>query len=268
MTRVLAVLAVVGAASAAQAGVVVLEDFNSSATFDPSGGGQFRWQVDGVDQLFNQRFFYRAGAMGDEAPVDALALTGAHVSDTNPFDDARNDTLALRYLDAAGGLQFRVNYTLRGTNPGSGQSDLAETIRITNVGQTATNVSFFQYVDFDLGGTVGGDIGRIVNGRIAQQVDTTGNFSVSETVVTPAPTAFEVGNFPSIVALFGNGAIDNLANVAGPIFGDVTWGFQWDFVLAPGQEFTISKDKLIGIPAPSALALIGLGGLVATRRRR
>jgi hypothetical protein len=40
---------------------------------------------------------------------------------------------------------------------GSGQSSLQETISIHNAAATTLNLHFFQYSDFDLAGTAGGD---------------------------------------------------------------------------------------------------------------
>jgi hypothetical protein len=269
-TSVFAVALAAGLAGSAMAQTYTLEDFNSSTTFNVGGGSQVNWLVDGTNQLFNQRFFYRAGTMGDEVPVDSLPLTGQQVTDTNGFDDARNDALSLRYTDAGNGLEFRTTFTLRGGTPGSGTADLAETIRISNTGSSAVSLSFFQYVDFDLGGTAGGDFGQINLGPTvsASQNDGAGSF-INETVVTPSPDGWQIGAWPSIVGLFGNGVVNNLSNFAGPIGPtDVTWGFQWNITLAPNTSYIISKDKLIFIPTPGAAALLGLGGLIATRRRR
>ena len=41
--------------------------------------------------------------------------------------------------------------------------------------------------------------------------------------------------------------------------GDVTWALQWDFALAPGSTFLISKIKDVQIPEPSAAVLVSLG---------
>lgn len=261
-------LVAMGLASAALGQNVVLSDGNSDAFFNITAGNQVGWTVDGVNQLFNQRFFYRAAGFADEVAVDSLPLNFFQASETNGFDDPRNDTLSVRYTDA-GGLRFDIAYQLRGGTAGSGAADLGESISIRNTGNIAQSVSFFQYVDFDLGGTPGGDIGQIIGGRIAQQADLAGGFNVNETVVTPAPNHFELNTFPNLVAKFSDGQVTTLADVAGPLAGDVTWGFQWDFVLSPGQVFIISKDKrLEQVPAPAGVALVGLSGLVAMGRRR
>ncbi len=263
-----AAFALVASAGLAVAAPVDIFDGNSRARFDPTNANQILWEVDGVSQLFNQRFYYRGVGMNDEVPVDSLFLVGSIATDTNPFSDPRPDTFASLYRDAVRSLDFEFSFKLRGGTPGSGTSDLAETIRITNTGTAPTTLSFFQYVDFDLAGTAGGDAGEILNGRVARQWEQFGVAYIAETVVAPAPDFFQMGNFPSIVNLFGNGVIDNLNNTAGPVFGDVTWSFQWDITINPGQTFIISKDKLIFIPTPGAFAALGLGGLLAARRRR
>ncbi|MBA4120590.1 MAG: hypothetical protein C0513_07835 [Isosphaera sp.] len=269
MTRTCAILCVAGLAWAGPAAAqpIQLDDRNSSAVFDPTGGGQFTWLIDGVDHLFNQNFYFRAGAMTDEVDLTSVGLAGMAATDTNPFADGRVDTLALLYRDAGSGLEFEISYSLRGGNAGSNTADIAEQIRISNRGNSSQRVSFFQYVDFDLHGSPGGDVGRIVNGRVAQQSDPAGLRTISETVVTPAPTFFDIALFPTILSLFGNGVADTLSNGNGPVFGDVAWAFQWDFTLGVGQDFIISKDKLI-VPTPAGAALLGLGGVMAARRRR
>ncbi len=267
MTRVAFAIAVLaGAAGSALAVPISVWDRNSQADFN-NPGGQVNWLVDGVDQVFNQRFFYRTALMTDEAAVDSLPALGPVATDTNPFSDVRADTLAYQFNDAVASLEFEISYKLRGGLPGSGNSDLAETIIIRNVGSVAQTVSFFQYVDFDLGNTIGGDVAWIQGGRVAYQNEIGGGIYMTETVVAPAPTAFEVGIYPNTLNRFGNGVVDNLNNNAGPAIGDATWAFQWDFVVEANSQFTISKDKLI-VPTPGALALLGLGGLVVGRRRR
>jgi len=266
MNRLIAFAIVAGAATSALAVPISVWDRNSRADFD-NPGGQVNWLVDGVNQVFEQRFFYRTALMNDEVAVDSLPALGPVATDTNPFSDIRPDTLAYQFSDVGAGLEFEVSFKLRGGLAGSGNSDLAETIIIRNVGNVAQTVSFFQYVDFDLGNSAGGDVAWIEDGRVAFQGESNGGIYMSETVAAPAPTFFQVGLFPTITNLFGNGVADNLSNNAGPVVGDASWAFQWDFVVAPGSQFTISKDKLI-VPAPGALALLGLGGLVAGRRRR
>ena len=118
-----------------------------------------------------------------------------------------------------------------------------------------------------MGGTAGGDTAEILGGNTARQWDDAFPVQFNETVVTPMPSAFEVNTWPTLVNSLNDANPTTLSNFAGPQSGDMNWAFQWNFTLAPGQSYIISKDKNIAVPAPGVLALLGLG-LVCTRRRR
>ena len=242
---------------------VILEDGNSSASFNADG--QFSWTVDGVDHLYAQEFHFRLAGDNDERNLNTLTLLGQAVNDTNPFSDDRDDSISSLYGDSATGLEIETIFTLRGGNAGSGQGDLAEQIALTNNGNETITLSFFQFVDFDLGDSSDGDSGQIVDGNIAQQWD--GEFALSEVVVTPAPTLFQIGTYSDISDIFGNGVVDNLNGDSSIEDSDVSWAFQWNITLEAGDSFLISKNKSI-VPAPGSLALLATGGIFATRRRR
>lgn len=258
----LAALALAAGTASAQ---FTIFDGNSSADFN-SNQGQVNWLVDGTDQVFTQEFWFRRnGVDSRELRVDStnLNLGGTFVTDTNPFTDNRNDAFGTLFQDG-NGLEFEVLFTLRGGTNGSGQADLAEQITIRNRGSSAVSLSFFQFVDFDLGGDFSDDMGQILSGNVVQQWDN--DFTVSETVVTPAPTLFQMSNQLDIASLLGDNDIDDL-NGSMMFAGDVGWAFQWNITLGANQSFLISKDKSI-TPAPGALALLGMMGLAGTRRRR
>ena len=262
----IAALACGGAAAQAHADLIDLYDVNSEANFDTlSQSGMSNWLVDGVDHLFQQWFWYRTGAMGSESSLDTLAQLGIFATDTNPFTDPRDDTLAVLY--GGSGYTVELLYTLRGGALGSNVSDVTEQIIITNTGTSALEFHFFQYADFDIGGTSLGDTAWIQGGNTAVQEDLAAGFSFTETVVTPMPSHYEVATWPSILNSLNDGSPSTLLDIAGPVSGDLTWAFQWDVTLGAGQSFIISKDKSIQIPAPAALALLGLAGLAARRRR-
>lgn len=259
---------VAGAALAmpAQAAITTLFDGNSAATIDDTGAfaGMTGWNVGGVNQLALQGFWYRITGMNREDNIGTLPIAGILVTDTNGFVDPRPDTLSIRYQGA--GFYIEVSWRLQGGTASSFSSDIAEQIRIVNNGNGPLAMSFFQYSDFDLGGTALDQSVSISGGQIARQSDV--GFVMSETVVTPAPTRFEAGNFPGILNRLNDNAVDNLNNVTGPIGpGDLAWAFQWDMVINPGGSILISKDKQI-VPTPGTIALLGLAGMIASRRRR
>ena len=242
-------------------GVVVmvpLQDRNSTLDVFVQGGfGMTDWMVDGVSHLPIQWFWYRIGPTGGEQPVEALGLIDYRVSDTDW--DVGGEHLAVLYGNP-NALTVELSFTLAGGNAGSRQSDIAETITITNHGTSTLELHFFQYCDLDLGGTSQDLYAAIVGGNTAQQQDTTDWFS--EAVTTPMPAHREVSTYGGLLASLYDAAPTTLSDQVGPIGpGDLVWGFQWDFTIRPSRSVIISKDKLI-VPEPAAAVLLGLGAMI------
>jgi len=251
-------------AMAGPGGTFDIADANTSATFDPAAG-QVNWMVDGVNQLFTQEFYFRRANDTHELRMDSFNLNnvGNFTTDTNPFIDTRHDAFGSLFTDNTG-LEFETLFTIRGNAPGSNSAALAEQITIRNTSNSAISLSFFQFVDFDLGGDAFDDFGQIVGGNTAQQSDD--NTVLSETVATPTPTIFQMGDSFDMTSMFSDSAIDNLDGTSSHS-GDVAWAFQWDITLQAGGSFLISKNKAI-IPTPGSLMILGSAGLFANRRRR
>lgn len=256
------------AAAVSNAQIVLLEDGNASTLIDPdSQAGQFDWNVNGVDHMFQQWFWIRAGNDPAERSIDSLTKFTQQVTDTNFIEDPRPDTLSVGYVEpGAGRYQVFGTFTLRGGAVGQTLSDVLEVLTIKNISSAPMTFSFFQYADFDINGTAAGDTGQIIIGRIPQQWE--GNAFVTEAVETPAPTRWQIDTFPNIIAGLNDLNPTNLNNNSGPVGpGDLSWALQWDFTLAPGQEYIISKDKII-VPAPGSIALLAAAGIAGARRRR
>jgi hypothetical protein len=250
---------------------LTLIDDNSSATFDTATpANNFNWQVDGINQLNQQAFWYRIGIAGPEQSVHILPIGVQGTTDAN--FDGNPDTLFVRYLGA--GYRIETRYTLDGGSPGSAASDLGEQISIINTGSLPLDFHFFQYADFDVNGTAGGDAVVFTNPNTVRQFEP--GFELTETVVTPVPSHREGAFFNATLVKLTNAVPDNLADapplgvVLGP--GDMTWAYQWDFFLPPGDTFQISKDKNLHatppIPEPATGSLLAVATLLVLARMR
>lgn len=249
------------------AALFTLVDDNSVVEFNTSSAANnFDWKVDGISQLAQQAFWYRIGATA-ESSVHTLPIGAQGVTDVN--FDGNSDFLFVRYLGA--GFTVETRYSLDGGTLGSGLSDLGEQISIINTGSVPLDFHFYQYANFNLEGTVGGDVATFTNPNAVQQ--TKGISELSETVITPIPSHRELGFLPTTLAKLTDAFPTDLSDTplgvsVGP--GDVTWAFQWDFTLPVGGNFQISKDKNIHfIPEPGVVTLLPLvGGFLMGRRRR
>jgi len=243
-----------------------LVDENSSASFDTTGANNYDWSVDGQDQLQQQAFWFRVGNAAEQT-LTSLPIAVQGASDTDFNGDL--DTLFVRYTGT--GFRTEVRYTLDGGVAGSGVSNLSEQISITNTTASPLDFHFFQYSNFDIGGTAGNDSAVFTNANAVQQYG--GSLRLSETVVTPVPTHREIATFPVTLGKLSDGVADNLSDTAigapvGP--ADVTWAYQWSVVIPAGGTYQVSKDKTmrtIAVPEPAALALVSIAGLLLVARR-
>ncbi|HEX5471037.1 MAG TPA: PEP-CTERM sorting domain-containing protein, partial [Lacipirellulaceae bacterium] len=270
---ILSALVVVGLAACAvpncSAALFTLNDNNSLAQFDSgTQANNFNWFVDGNDVLAQQAFWFRVGDVPEQS-VHTLPIAIQGTSDSN--FDGNPDTLFVRYNGA--GFRIDTRYVLDGGMPGSGASDMGEQISITNTLDSPLPFHFFQYADFDIGFA---DSAVFTNENSVRQFST--GSELTETVVTPVPAHREIAPFPVTLSKLNGGVPTVLSDtppigvVAGP--NDLTWAYQWDFVLAPGATFQISKDKNLHAgpsvpePATTSLLMLAAGTILAVRRRR
>lgn len=232
------------------------------------------------DVLFQNWWWYRSA--GD---TREFALTNQTSGQLN----LAGNSATLRYNEPIGGsstdrLIFELTYTLNQISP----TQAAVTINwsIFNQSNSQQPVSFFAYADSDLGtgfpgGSANDDNGTYVPGsgfntyrNDNSLTDAANFFTMSADLRTN--DRWQIGAFSgtdvtSPRSALGNASISNLTNsdTIGAA-GDNAGAMQWDLTIPAGQSIggRVTKGYNYIIPSPGALALVGMGGLVAARRRR
>jgi hypothetical protein len=246
---------------------ITIANKNSSLDVNTNtSAGVINWNVDGVDYAKNQWFYYRVGS-GPESPLQSITSSPA-VAITSLSSFAR---LNLTYANSS--YSVLTSLRLTGNTPGSGRSQLNEDITVSNLSGSPLDLHFFQYSDFDLFGTTGGQSVQFyqnsANSQYYKAVQNDGTRTVTETVNS---TIFPIGHFEA--ALFNDtlssltdGTPTTLNDVISAGVGDVSFSYQWDVTLAPGASFQLSKLIEI-VPEPSSMAILALAGISMTLYRR
>ncbi len=152
-----------------------------------------------------------------------------------------------------------------------------------NVGDTVTWTVSVDFTGLAATGYFGGFVGSFLASDAA--LGTAGNFASAMAGQGTAPAA--AGADVNSINVFNSALLGTDDQSLGAFFtfdvvaeaeGALSYGaagvatlFASDFIFASPIEFTsfqVNSDSVSIVPAPGAAALLGLGGLVATRRRR
>jgi hypothetical protein len=262
-------LVFLGLVCGSRAQIINLNDGNSTVAINTAAqGGMFLWNVDGVNQLSQQWFWYRVGSAGPERSIDTISAPVITPMSANVAAATYNN----------GQFSVRTTYTLGGGLPGSGASDIGESISINNLTGSPLQFHFFQYADFSLSGTPGNDYTQLGTSSITHLFNEAAVWDANLTLRENVDTTAAPGANHGEVALAGitlgelnDGLPTVLSDQAGP-FGPnhYTWALEWDLNIGSGGTVIISGDKNLQaalVPEPSTLAL-ALLGLIACGTRR
>jgi hypothetical protein len=242
--------------------LVMLSDDGSTATIDlNSAAGMNSWTVLGQNQLNQQWFWYRIGNTVAQ-PISSISAPNIAYQDAN--------TVVAEYANAT--LSVWITYILNGS--GAGNADITELINVVNnSGSTLQDFNLFQYSDFNLLDTPGGDSVSISmsGGGYDYVYQSKGATEIQEAITAPSADGAEAAYAYTTLFNLNNVAGYNLdgTTVVGP--GDVTWSLQWTRDIGVGEEFDVTKDKalhIVAVPEPTTLTLglLALGGLLVRRR--
>jgi len=266
----------------AHADIVTITDSNASATVNTGSSlGMDSLTVDGVDQLFQQWFWYRTAASGAASPINTLTQHSVSKPISEGGSEAENQ-MEVNYTGTYSAVvgtsvpfSIDVTYSVTGSPPSGAQ--LGEIIKIQNgPGSTASlPMTFIQYNDYDLNGTADGDTITLSGGtppNTATQTKSGSTTTSLETVTTTLDLSHyqvEAGTSSTILNELGGSGFTTLSDgalSAGP--GDAKWAWEWDVTIPANSTFTISKERDIsGVPEPAS-AMIMLGGMSLWSLRR
>lgn len=247
--------AMVSLSSLPAAAQFTLTEGNSSFTINPyTQAGASQWSIGGNNQLNQQFFWYRTASTGG----NQYSLENGATTITPTYNGA--DKLSVKY-NYGGIFSIDVHYDLNSLGGNSAQ--MSQSVGITNLTGSALTLNFYQYNDFNLGGTPGSDEVFIENSAALQQE---GTLAITESGIDPLALFFEgntTGGPSSTLYKLNNNLNLDLDNT-GYASGDATWAFQWQFDLSglnsgveilKGQNLAIT---LIPEPTTMSLALLGL----------
>lgn len=160
-------------------------------------------------------------------------------------------------------MSISLEYTLTG---GVGSAVLSESLKIHNNAATGRlAIALFDYNDFDLELGSSFDTVEKLSGSNVHQFD--GMYAAGASYAL-SPSALQVAGFPEILSALSNDVPDNLdptLSAYGP--GDATFGAQWNAIIDPGATLSIDMSKTLAVPEPGSIAALGLGLLLARRRK-
>jgi MYXO-CTERM domain-containing protein len=245
----------------------VAQDISSAdglwrATLDPFAPGTGTGQITNLytpassttDNLFETLWYEASDYTGGvSARVESIY--------TNISSNIGADSASFALMRNDGLMQLDVNVSMIDGAAGGARFSLTW----TNMGSAPESVKGFAYADLDIDGSAGGDNASwdAAKQSILQSQVGSIYFGGLESYA-----AWEITTFSSLRTAL-DGGVTELASAGGGTNADFTGAISGNaMVLGSGESMTFRFQLGGPVPAPGALALLGLAGLTGTRRRR
>lgn len=213
----------------------------------------------GTDHLFRNLWAYRLDGHTREFMVNGPGAVFNFAGNTGTVD----------LTVAADSVRFLMTAVVQDTDGAAlNAGRLTMTLLVQNLGNATRNVNLFNYVDWDINGSGGGDVGTgaVMSGFIEHtQTDVA-------VMTQRAYGANRWYNGVLVSSWFTNAVIDDYPNSAASIGpADLAQGDQWAFDLRPGASRSVAIGYAINatpVPEPASMIALGLGAAALLRRRR
>lgn len=228
------------------------------------------------DNLFTAWWWVRDGSDTRERCIAVAAGQQAAVVKTSTANSVTYSNIQIATTGAISNIRFAMTFAVLDLDgAGTAACRVAMTLTATNIGtSTVTGMTFQNYIDPFLGGADAGDQCLAGNHGVAGgnrfMTYTDAGFPGSNlTHVGIAANAYTGGSFSLVGSQMGDATVDNFTDNNGALVaGDQSSVMQWNFGdLAAGASVSATAFAVM-VPTPGAAALLGLGGLMASRRRR
>ena len=186
------------------------------------------------DHMFQNWWWYRT-----DSDTREFAL-----SNLTAFDQPQANTVSLTY--AEGGLTYEITYTL--SDSGDNQAVVVAQLTIANTTSTPITLNLFNYSDFDMDGSIGGDRAELVRPDYMRVYET----NTAHIVAAETPFAWQISAFSGVRDLLTDTDINDLNNSGSPFGpGDFTGAFQWRFTLQGGESRSTALALTLNVEPPS-----------------
>ena len=252
-TLVLALLIISAVQSKAQIYDISAANASLQINLSSPNAGLSDWMLNGVNQLQQQWFYYSIGS----GPVESIDTI-------SPWTTPTLTSSSLSETYSGSSLKVTAGFSL---GPGSGgASVLTDSLSLQNLSGITQTFYFYQYSDFILGGSSGG--------QNVQFTQTGPAYNMTQTAtggrLTGDLSALGGGGLATVEEIAGinNGmqfGITN-GNPTAPQFNDtslsasgsVDFAYEFSATLTPNSSITISEFQT-AVPEPASLPLISSG---------